>query len=82
MITSNNMSSHVSKHPEMDAIDHSIPAIPDYPASSTVDEHAEKAIEPMAGHMMSAQDPANPQNWPIYKKAYVSAVAVAFAFVV
>lgn len=42
------------------------------------------AADPMAaaGHMMSADDPDNPQNWSLYKKVYVSAVAFAFAWVV
>ena len=34
------------------------------------------------GHMMSANDPDNPQNWPLHKKIYASAVAFAFAWVV
>ena len=40
--------------------------------------------EPLAaaGHMMSADDPDNPQNWPLHKKLYASAVAFAFAWVV
>ena len=44
----------------------------------------ETAADPMAatGHMMSADDPDNPQNWPLYKKVYASAVAFAFAWVV
>ena len=77
------MSSHAPKDPEIGPMDHPIAATPNYPASSTTaDQHGEKVIEPMAGHMMSAQDPDNPQNWPIHRKAYVSAVSVAFAFVV
>ena len=42
------------------------------------------ASDPMAaaGHMMSADDPDNPQNWPLYKKLYASAVGFAFAWVV
>ena len=42
------------------------------------------APDPMAaaGHMMSADDPDNPQNWPLQKKVYASAVAFAFAWVV
>ena len=35
-----------------------------------------------AGHMMSADDPDNPQNWQLYKKVYASAVGFAFAWVV
>ncbi|KAK4696395.1 hypothetical protein P7C71_g1515, partial [Lecanoromycetidae sp. Uapishka_2] len=34
------------------------------------------------GHMMAADDPDNPQNWPLYKKIYASAVAFAFTWVV
>jgi hypothetical protein len=34
------------------------------------------------GHQMSPTDPGNPQNWPVYKKIYTSAVAIAFAFAV
>ena len=37
---------------------------------------------PTAGHMMSPDDPDNPQNWPLHKKVYVSAAAFAFAWVV
>ena len=37
---------------------------------------------PATDHMMSADDPDNPQNWPLYKKIYVSAVAFTFAWVV
>lgn len=60
-----------------------ITSTPKDPASSTaVDEHGEKATEPMAGHTISVQDPDNPQNWPIHRRVYVSAVSVAFAFVV
>ena len=33
-------------------------------------------------HMMSTDDPDNPQNWPIQKKVYVSSVAFAFSWVV
>ena len=42
------------------------------------------AADPLAtaGHMMAADDPDNPQNWPLYKKVYASAVAFAFAWVV
>lgn len=38
---------------------------------------------PAAGHLaLSADDPDNPQNFPIFKKTYVSTVAFVFAFVV
>lgn len=56
--------------------------------SSTMGEGAMKAMGDSmsagagAGHMMSADDPDNPQNWPIHKKIYASAVAFAFAWVV
>ena len=44
----------------------------------------ETAADPMAaaGHRMAADDADNPQNWPLYKKVYASAVAFAFAWVV
>lgn len=47
-------------------------------------ETTKTAADPMAadGHMMSADDPDNPQNWPLHKKVYASAVAFAFAWVV
>lgn len=35
------------------------------------------------GHLaLAANDPDNPQNFPLFQKVYVSAVAFAFAFVV
>ena len=34
------------------------------------------------GHMMSADDPENPQNWPVLKKIHASAVAWAFTWIV
>ncbi len=40
------------------------------------------AAEPAEGHMLATDDPANPQNWPIWKKVYVSAAASGLAFVV
>lgn len=42
------------------------------------------AADPVAavGHMMSADDPDNPQNWPLQKKVYASTVAFTFAWVV
>ena len=42
------------------------------------------AANPMAaaGHMMSADDTDNQQNWSLYRKVYASAVAFAFAWVV
>ena len=40
------------------------------------------SAKPAAGHMMAADDPDNPQNWPYHKKIYVSSVSFAFAWVV
>ncbi|MCJ1367766.1 hypothetical protein MMC16_006900 [Acarospora aff. strigata] len=77
------MSEHGSKDPEMYGRDNSIATTPYHPTSSHfVDEPVEKALEPMAGHLMSPQDPDNPLNWSISRKVYASAVATAFAFVV
>ncbi|KAI9871535.1 MAG: hypothetical protein M1830_002778, partial [Pleopsidium flavum] len=64
------MSRHIAKDPESDAIS----PIQSHPTSLGEDS--------MTGHMMSLQDPDNPLNWPIYKRIYASAVALAFAFVV
>jgi len=51
--------------------------------SSSHDEDAMKVMAtPAAGHMMTADDPDNPQNWPTLKKFYASAVAFAFAWIV
>ncbi|OCL13664.1 MFS general substrate transporter [Glonium stellatum] len=33
-------------------------------------------------HQLSATDPDNPMNWPLYRRVYASAVSWAFAFVV
>jgi hypothetical protein len=51
--------------------------------SSSVKNEVE-VMKPMAGHghMMSPDDPDNPQNWPLYRKVYASAVSFAFGFVV
>ena len=35
-----------------------------------------------AGHMMAANDPDNPQNWPVHRKVYASAVGFTFSWVV
>ena len=47
-------------------------------------DNMKNAVDTVAvgGHMMSADDPDNPQNWRLYKKIYASAVAFAFAWVV
>lgn len=55
------------------------------PVSHTMDDTDLKAMAVMtapAGHMMAANDPDNPQKWPVQKKIYASAVAFAFAWVV
>ena len=43
---------------------------------------AEVAAPPAIGHMMAPNDPDSPQNFPVHRKIYVSAVAFAFGFVV
>lgn len=58
---------------------------PMHPEMSISSEEAMKdltASTPATGHMMPANNPDNPQNWPLYKKVYASAVAFAFAWVV
>jgi hypothetical protein len=42
----------------------------------------EPMIEGGGQMMMPSDDLDNPQNWPIIKKVYVSAVAISAAFVV
>ncbi|KAL9022183.1 MAG: hypothetical protein Q9185_000583 [Variospora sp. 1 TL-2023] len=50
---------------------------------STVPEsRKDSAVPPSIGHMMSPDDPENPQNWQAARKVYVSIVATAFAFAV
>ena len=44
--------------------------------------HMMDAAPTGAGHMLPADDPENPHNWPISRKVFVSSVATAFAFVV
>ena len=48
----------------------------------SADHMTTAAPVPAGGHKMSADDPDNPQNWPQYRKAYVSLVAFAFSWVV
>ncbi|KAI4132236.1 MAG: hypothetical protein LQ338_000788 [Usnochroma carphineum] len=43
---------------------------------------SESVMPPSVGHMMSPDDPDNPQNWPFWRKIYASTVATAFAFAV
>ena len=60
------------------------PSHPDPSSSSHQSEDGMKhmAAMPTGGHMMSADDPDNPQNWAYHKKIYVSSVAFAFAWAV
>ena len=57
-------------------------ASPDFPPMDDADMKAMTVMAPPAGHMMAANGPENPQNWPVQKKIYASAVAFAFAWVV
>ncbi|KAL9000209.1 MAG: hypothetical protein Q9169_001111 [Polycauliona sp. 2 TL-2023] len=50
--------------------------------SSPMEPKMEAAMHAPIGHMMSPTDPDNPQNWPLSRKIYASAVATAFAFAV
>ena len=43
--------------------------------------HPVKLTSGVSGQI-SLTDPENPQNWPSFKKVYVSTVAAAFAFTV
>jgi MFS transporter, DHA1 family, multidrug resistance protein len=48
--------------------------------SGTPEPH--KAMASGGGHgMMAHDDPKNPQNWPLFKKVYVSSVAWSYTFV-
>ena len=60
----------------------SLVAPPGSPAMDDIDLKGMTNTTAPAGHMMAADDPDNPQNWPIHKKIYASAVAFAFAWVV
>ena len=60
----------------------SLAAPPGPPAMEDMDLKGMTTLTAPAGHMMAADDPDNPQNWPIQKKIYASAVAFAFAWVV
>ena len=42
--------------------------------------HADEPV--LIGHAIGADDIDNPHNWPIHRRLYASAVALAFAFVV
>lgn len=37
---------------------------------------------PAVGHMMAADDPDNPLNWPVHQKVYTSLVSFGFGFAV
>ena len=50
--------------------------------SMKLDHMKTNDVDAVVGHMMSPSDPDNPQNWPLHRKLYVSAVGFAFAFVV
>ncbi|MCJ1308058.1 hypothetical protein MMC25_001709 [Agyrium rufum] len=50
--------------------------------TSTETMTTEMAAPPAIGHMMAPTDPDSPQNFPVHRKIYVSAVAFAFGFVV
>ncbi len=55
------------------------------PVSPPMDDMDLKGVTVMtapAGHMMAANDPDNPQNWPVHRKIYASAVAFTFSWVV
>lgn len=68
------MSSNTASPPHLDMTDSASPSA----------DMIKTAADPVAagGHMMSADDPDNPQNWPLYRKLYASAVAFAFTWVV
>jgi hypothetical protein len=36
----------------------------------------------MPSHMLAANDPDNPMNWPLHRRLYASFVAVCMAFAV
>ncbi|KAL8658573.1 MAG: hypothetical protein Q9226_000907 [Calogaya cf. arnoldii] len=50
--------------------------------SNSPEPKSEAAMHTPVGHMMSPTDPENPQNWPLSRKIYASAVATGFAFAV
>jgi hypothetical protein len=64
---------------------HDLPSNMDMDLSSQ--KHQNMTSEPIVkekihGHMLSASDPDNPQNWPIHRKVYASMVSTVFAFAV
>lgn len=75
----------MSSNPTSRAIDpvpNSLPPVEMSPLSSRNEDAMKEMAIPAAGHIMSADDPDNPQNWPTHKKTYASAVAFAFAWIV
>lgn len=53
-----------------------------YMESAPREPKMESGVPPSVGHIMGADDPANPQNFPFWRKVYASAVATGFAFAV
>jgi len=50
---------------------------------SPAEGYSPPGIEEARPEVKKAEDdPDNPQNWPIYKKVYVSSVGLAFVFAV
>jgi hypothetical protein len=47
----------------------------------SMDKPLEKTpgVTSSAHHALAANDPENPQNWPLYRKVYACATATAFA---
>lgn len=75
------MSSHATS-PAINPVPAPLPHMEMSPLSSRSEDAMKAIASPAAGHMMSADDPDNPQNWPTLKKTYASAVAFAFAWIV
>lgn len=73
------MSANITS-PTIDPVPTALPHV-EMSFSSSKNEDAMKAMATPT-HMMSNDDPDNPQNWPIFKKTYASAVAFAFAWIV
>lgn len=86
-----NMSGHDVKDPEMGAMAAAVTATRNYSSQANTsmeepskfdDGPGEDVTQLMMGHTMSLKDPDNPLVWPIHRRVYVSAVSVAFSFVV
>jgi hypothetical protein len=56
------------------------------PEGGSVETNKMSATEPMTSnptsHMLGANDPDSPMNWPTHRRIYASAVAWAMAFTV